>query len=286
MTNKDFQSQYARFLHRTAGLLMLPTAVFSSATAQSVQYRSPAGVSYHSETENEAVVQARKALAADPTNVDLLIALGVAQSGVRQYREAIATFTEGLRHAPGHPMLLRWRGHRYLSIREFDRALADLEEGIGIDPSIYGLWYHLGVTRFALGNFAGAADAFARAQPIAPDGNELAGATDWLWMSLMRAGRPAEAEAMLRARPDTLPSTNLYARRLQMYRGLLEPGRVGDPADTADVSRATLHYGLGNWYLVRGDSTRARTEFEQAVASGGWPAFGFIVAEQELRRLP
>jgi len=286
MTHANFQSRCAWVLNGIVGVLLLPTAVLSSATAQSVQYRSPAGVSYQAEAENDAVAQARKALAGDPTNVDLIIALGVAQSGVRQYRGAIATFTEGLRHAPEHPMLLRWRGHRYLSIREFDRALSDLEEGIRIDPSIYGLWYHLGVTRFALGNFAGAAEAFARAQPIAPDGDELAGATDWLWMSLMRAGRPAEADAILRARPDTLPSTNLYARRLQLYRGLLEPGRVGDPADTADVSQATLHYGFGNWYLVRGDSTRARTEFEQAVASGGWPAFGFIVAEQELRRLP
>jgi tetratricopeptide (TPR) repeat protein len=264
---------------------VLSAGLTSSADAQSVQYRSPAGVTFRSEAENEAVVQARNALADNPADVELLVALGVAQSGVRQYREAIATFTDGLRRAPRNPVLLRWRGHRYLSVREFDRATADLEEGIGIDPSIYGLWYHLGVTRFALGNFDGAAEAFARAQPIAPDGNELAGATDWLWMSLMRADRPAEAAAMLRARPDTLPSTNLYSRRLQLYRGLIGPDGVGDPADTADVSRATLHYGLGNWYLVRGDSTRARTEFERAVASGGWPAFGFIVAEQELRRL-
>ena len=48
---------------------------------------------------------------------------------------------------------------------------------------------------------------------------------------------------------------------------------------------ATLSYGLGDWYLVRGDSARARTWFERAVASGGWPAFGFIVSEAELRRL-
>lgn len=266
-------------------LVMLSVGLASPSGAQSVQYRSATGVTFRSQAENDPMVRARQALAGDPANVDLILALGLAQSGVRQYREAIATFTDGLRRVPGNPMLLRWRGHRYLSVREFDRAIADLEKGVGIDPSIYGLWYHLGVTRYALGNFAGAADAFARAQPIAPDGNELAGATDWLWMSLMRAGRPAEAEAMLRARPDSLPSTNLYARRLQMYRGILEPARVGDPADTADVSRATLHYGLGNWYLVRGDSTRARAEFERAVASGGWPAFGFIVAEQELRRL-
>jgi hypothetical protein len=56
-------------------------------------------------------------------------------------------------------------------------------------------------------------------------------------------------------------------------------------ADTDDVQVATLAYGLGNWHLVRGDTAQARTAFERSVQSGGWPAFGFIVSEVELRRL-
>ena len=59
----------------------------------------------------------------------------------------------------------------------------------------------LGAVRFAKGDFAGAAAAFARAQAMAPDGGELAGSTDWLWMSLSRAGRGAEAKAMLTGAP-------------------------------------------------------------------------------------
>jgi hypothetical protein len=141
------------------------------------------------------------------------------------------------------------------------------------------------VLRFVRGDFNAAADAFARAQPRAPDGGELAGATDWLWMSLQRAGRASEAAAMLARRPDTLPATNAYFRRLRLYRGELEPGAVITPADTGDVDVATLAFGLGNWYLVRGDTTRARREFERSIASGGWPAFGFIASEAELGRL-
>jgi len=57
------------------------------------------------------------------------------------------------------------------------------------------------------------------------------------------------------------------------------------PGDTADVQAATLAYGLGNWYLVRGDTARAKTYFERSVKSGGWPGFGFIMSEVELRRL-
>ena len=272
-----------RWVAAAASALML--AGTRSAAGQSVQYRSAAGVEYRAQADTGPIARAEAALAADPKNVERFIQLGVAQSGARQFREAIETFTRGLAVAPNDPMLYRWRGHRYLSVRELDRAMADLTRGFQLDSTNYGVLYHLGIVRFVRGDFAGAADAFRRAQPRAPDAGELAGSTDWLWMSLMRAGRKADAEAMLARRPDSLPVDNAYARRLKLYRGEVKPDDVFTPADTADVQVATLSYGLGNWYLVRGDSTRARQYFERAIQSGGWPGFGFIVSEAELRRL-
>ena len=253
--------------------------------AQSVQYRSPAGVEYRSLPDTEAVTNAQAALAADPRSVARIIDLGVAQSGARQFREAIATFTRGLDIEPNNALLLRWRGHRYLSVREFDRALADLTRGGGLDSTIYGIWYHLGIVQYVRGEFSAAAASFARAQPIAPDAAELAGSTDWLWMSLSRAGRGTDAKAMLDRRPDSKPVTNAYTRRLQLYRGEIGPEAVLTPADTDEVQVATLAYGLGNWYLIRGDKAQARVWFERSVQSGGWPGFGFILSEVELRRL-
>jgi Flp pilus assembly protein TadD len=269
----------------TVAASALMVADTRSAAGQSVQYRSPAGVEYRAQADTGPIARAEAALAADPRNVERFIQLGVAQSGARQFREAIQTFTRGLAIAPNDPMLYRWRGHRYLSVRELDRAMADLTRGFQLDSTNYGVLYHLGIVRFVRGDFAAAADAFRRAQPRAPDAGELAGSTDWLWMSLMRAGRKADAEAMLARRPDSLPVDNAYARRLKLYRGEIEPDDVFTPADTADVQVATLSYGLGNWYLVRGDSARARQYFERAIRSGGWPGFGFIVSEAELRRL-
>ena len=90
---------------------------------QSVEYRSPAGVEYRAQRDTGAIARAESALAADPRNIDRIIALGVAQSGVRQYREAIETFSRGLKIAPNNALLYRWRGHRYLSTRQFDRAV-------------------------------------------------------------------------------------------------------------------------------------------------------------------
>jgi len=270
------------------GFVFVLVAAMASArpvAGQSVQYKSPAGVEYRAQADTGPVARAEAALAAEPRNVERFIQLGVAQSGARQFREAIQTFTRGMAIAPNDPMLYRWRGHRYLSVREFDRAMTDLTRGLQLDSTNYGVLYHLGIVRFVRGDFAGAAAAFRRAQPRAPDAGELAGSTDWLWMSLMRTGRKTDAQAMLAARPDSLPINNAYARRLKLYRGEIGPDEVFTPADTADVQVATLSYGLGNWYLVRGDTTRARQYFVRSVRSGGWPGFGFIVSEVELRRL-
>lgn len=266
-------------------LLAVGGAAAAPARGQSLQYRSPEGVEYRSQADTGGVARAERALAADPRNVQGIVALGLAQSAVRQYREAVVTFTRGLAVAPNDAVLYRWRGHRYLSLREFDRALDDLTRGSRLDSTNYGIWYHLGIVRYARGDFAGAADAFTRAQPLAPDVGERAGATDWLWMSLARAGRAAEAQAMLDRRPDTPDAANAYAQRLRLYRGLIGPDQVMTPSDTGDIAVATLSYGVGNWYLVRGDPARARAWFERSVRSGGWPAFGFIISEIELRRL-
>lgn len=255
--------------------------------AQTVQYKSPAGVEYRSQKDTGTVARAQKALAANPKDVNLIIALGTAQAGIRDMRGAIQTFTRGLDVVPNNALLYRWRGHRHLSLRELDLALDDFSKGLKIDSTVYGIWYHLGIVKFVRGDFNGAADAFKRAQPRAPDAGELAGSTDWLWMSLSRAGKGAEAKAMLARRPDSLKTDPEYGytKRLRMYRGEVTPEKLITKTDTADVQAATLNFGLGNWYLIKGDTAKAKTAFEKSTASGGWPGFGFIVSEAELKRL-
>jgi tetratricopeptide (TPR) repeat protein len=262
-----------------------PSSEPAVSSGNAVQYRSPAGVEYKALTDTGAVARADSALAADPDNVDRILELGLAWSGIRGYREAIETFSRGIAIEPDNALLYRWRGHRYLSVREMDSARADLERCLVLDATLYGCWYHLGIVKYVAGDFTGAADAFARALPLAPDAAEYAGSIDWGWMSLSRAGVTDEATAWLDMNSDSLNVENAYTQRLQLYRGRIDAAELVTPADTADVQIATLNYGLGNWYLLRGDTAQARGAFERAVASGGWPAFGFIVAEAELRRL-
>ena len=112
----------------TAAFIAIAVLAAGSAAGQAVEYRSPAGVEYRAQRDTGAIARAESALAASPRNVDLIIQLGIAQSGVRQYREAIKTFTRGIAIAPQNAVLYRWRGHRYLSTRQFDRAMDELPE--------------------------------------------------------------------------------------------------------------------------------------------------------------
>jgi tetratricopeptide (TPR) repeat protein len=265
--------------------LLFAVACSEAPAVATVEYRSPSGVEYVSLPDTGAVAQAEAAVTRAPQNVDTIIQLGLAQSGIRQYREAIATFTRGIEIAPSNAVLYRWRGHRHLSVRELDSARADLDRGLALDSTLYGCWYHLGIVKYVTGDFDGAANAFAHALPLAPEPGERAGSIDWSWMSLARAGRMDEAQAVLAQNADSLPVENAYTRRLGLYRGRITPDQVVTPADTEDIQVATLSYGLGNWYLVHGDTTRARENFERSVQSNGWPAFGFIASEAELRRL-
>src|SRR6266550_3982034 len=77
------------------GLVAASVAATAAAGGQSVQYRSAAGVEYRAQRDTGAIARAESALAADPQSVERIVQLGVAQSGARQFREAIQTFTRG-----------------------------------------------------------------------------------------------------------------------------------------------------------------------------------------------
>lgn len=272
-------------MKRTIVVIAAIAAACATSSRPAIQYRTATGVEFQALPDTGPITRAETALAADPRNIERILDLGLAQAGARRYREAIKTFTRGMEVAPNDVRFYRWRGHRYLSIGDIDRAMRDLTRGFEIDSTNYGVLYHLGIVRFAREDFTGAADAFARAQPRAPDAGELAGSTDWLWMAMSRAGRGTEANAMLDRRPDSLATTNVYRQRLRLYRGEIGPEEVLTPGDTSAIGIATLSYGVGNWYLVRGDTARAIEWFDRSVKSGGWPGFGFLLAERELRRL-
>ncbi len=115
----------------------------------------------------------------------------------------------------------------------------------------------------------------------------LVATCDWLYMTLRRLGREEEAARVLeRIHPEMhILENHAYHRRLLMYKGLLAPAALLDVSSSDPLQLATQGSGVGNWYLYNGDQARAREIFRRVIDRGSWPAFGYIAAEAELRRL-
>ena len=63
-----------------------------------------------------------------PTNADSIIWVARRLGYLGRFRESIAMYTKGIEQHPDNPWMYRHRGHRYISVRELDNAIADLEK--------------------------------------------------------------------------------------------------------------------------------------------------------------
>jgi tetratricopeptide (TPR) repeat protein len=260
----------------------------------SVEVTSALGRKLYSLSDDESVTAARKRLAADPKNVALVLALSKAEAGRRQYREAVATCSKGLLAAPKDADLYVERGHRELGLRDFKPALQDLKRATELAPDNLDAHYHLGLAHYFLGEFSAAAASFEAARTLAKNNDSLIDCTNWLYVSLRRAGQETQAsEALARITPqvkNTEPHLYFYLRLLHFYQGKLSEKEIlpPPPAKPDDVegelSFNTVSYGVGNWHLYHHEIPQAMSLFKEVVKGQAWNSWGFIGSEVELAR--
>jgi tetratricopeptide (TPR) repeat protein len=245
--------------------------------------------------DDESVTAARKKLAANPRNVALVLALSKAEAGRRQYKEAVATCTKGLLVAPRNADLYVERGHRELGLREFGQAMRDLKRATELAPENLDAHYHLGLAHYFLGEFGAAAASFEAARALAKTDDSLIDCSNWLYVSLRRAGRDEQAsEVLSRITPavkNTEPHLYFYLRLLYFYQGKIGekdvlPAPPAKPGDVeAELSFNTVSYGVGNWHLYHQETLQAEGLFKEVVKGEAWNSWGFIGSEVELARM-
>lgn len=257
------------------------------------------------QAEREALLaSAAEAHAEAPDDVAAIVWHGRRLAYLGRYRDAVAVYTEGLRRHPEDPELLRHRGHRWITLREFAAAERDLARAAAvvrgqpdrIEPDglpvpgrpphstlHFNIHYHLGLARHLQGDFAGAAAAWDDCRAVARNDEARAAVAHWQWTARMRNGEPALAAAAvadLGGERDVVENV-AYLRLCRLYRGEIGPEAVaGDDGSSA----AAAAYGLGNWHLVRGDHAAGAQVWSALRARGEWASFGHIAAEAEAAR--
>ena len=254
------------------------------------------------------LAQAEKTLAANPKDAEAIIWVGRRLGYLWRFNDAIAMFTKGIAFHPDNAKFYRHRGHRYISIRQFAKAQADFEKAAQlikgkpdeIEPDgapnpagkprstlQFNIWYHLGLSYYLQGNYAKAYDAYVECMKVSNNDDAVTATSDWMWMTLMRLNRKADAAKVLEritTKMDILENGS-YHRRLLMYKGLEKPEALLDTAKADDTTIATQGYGVGNYYYVTGNTAKAREVFGKVTSGGGWNAFGYIAAEADLQRM-
>lgn len=273
-------------------------------------YFEPVRDSASNQRLHQNLAEAKANLDHEPTEINY-IWYGRRTAYLMRYKEAIKIFTEGLERYPESYRLYRHRGHRYISLREFDKAIEDLTraselmpydtlevEPDGIPNSIntplsstqFNVWYHLGLAYYLKGDFSNAAEAYKKCMVTSVNDDLLCATADWQYMTYRRLGQDSIAETILdQINPQmTIIENDSYHKRLMMYKGTMDPESLllvsEDNPDPA-LSLATQGYGVGNFYLYNGDTTKAINTFKKIIADENWAAFGFIAAEADLQRI-
>ena len=256
------------------------------------------------------LADARRAYTATPTNADSIIWFGRRTAYMGRFNEAIEIYTQGIAAHPSDARLFRHRGHRYLSTRQLPKAIADFERAYAltqgtpdqVEPdgqpnarniptsSLQGnIRYHLGLAYYLSGQFDKALPFYREDVAAARGNNDMLVATShWLYMTLRRLHRDAEAAAVLApitASMDVIEN-GAYHRLLLLYKGeLREQDLLKNFGADGNLEDITTAYGVGNWHLYNGRTAEADALFTRIVAAKSqWASFGYLTAEAERAR--
>ncbi len=252
----------------------------------------------------DQLAAAKKNYDENPGDANNIIWHGRRTAYTGDFRGAIEIFSEGIEKFPQDDRMYRHRGHRYVSIREFDRAIADLEQAamliegkenetepdgqpneqnIPVSSRHGNIWYHLGLAYYLKQDWDNAFRAYQNGFNAGRNDDNRVSTTHWLYMIKRRMGDEEGAAKVLdviTADMNVIENFS-YHRLCLFYKGEMTMQElIGDNED--NPSGASAAYGLANWYYYTGEKEKATQHLEALLASSSWAAFGFIAAEADL----
>ena len=253
------------------------------------------------------LAEARREHSSDPTESNG-IWVGRRLAYLGRYRDAIDWYSGALESHPNSYRLLRHRGHRWITLREFVRAEEDLSaawqkaqnypDTIEPDgaPNEYNLprstdhtniLYHWALSLHLQGRVDEAAAIWTMCLKRCQNQDMEVATRYWLAHAQRLAGNFGAATKTLRP-----VEASWVVLENQSYRDLClimsGRGSVGKALEASHdgIADATVAYGVAAWRTqMGGDTTGARAALALVAERGAWAAFGTIAAEADLYRL-
>ncbi len=259
--------------------------------------------------QDEAELRAaEQRLAADPASEDAAVWVGRRLGYLGRYEEAIEAFTRGLEVHPDSAWLLRFRGHRWITLRRFDDAATDLERarvlaeqvpdevepdgrpnaaGVPIGTLRSNIAYHLGLALLLRGDAQRAADVYLESLPLALTNDDRhVSHVFWTWIALQQLGRGDEAAQLLE---PISPSMRVlenedYLAALLHLRGDITREELLHGFESGTTAFATRAHAAARKAAFEGDAEAARELYSRVVVAGPMAAFSCIAAEVAVAR--
>ncbi len=252
--------------------------------------------------------EARTHYGAEPNNPDALIWVGRRLGYLGRFTEAIEIYSSGIKKFPGDARLYRHRGHRYITLRKFDLAIADFQKAVSLIKSLpdevepdgqpnarniptgtlqFNIWYHLGLAQYLTGRNVAALHSYRECLKVSRNPDSIVATTHWLYMTLRRLKRESEARQILapiQLKMDVIENDGYY-KLVLMYKGLADAEALlaetlKQPSSPGSLS---ILYGLANWHHYNGRIEKSVELLQQIVSTDQWTSFGYIAAEAELK---
>ncbi len=254
--------------------------------------------------------EARTRYETEPNQPDAVIWYGRRLAYLGRFTEAVEVYSLGLRKFPRDARLYRHRGHRYVTLRKFDLAIADFQKAVSLIKGLpdeiepdgqpnarniptgtlqFNIWYHLGLAQYLTGRNEAALHSYRECLKVSGNPDSVVATTHWLYMTLRRLKRSSDAQRSLdpiQPKMDVIENDGYY-KLVLMYKGLADAEELlaetlKQPSSPGSLS---ILYGLANWHQYNGRIGKAVELLQQIVAGDQWTSFGYIAAETDLKRL-
>lgn len=249
--------------------------------------------------------KAKKAFIDNPNDIDNIIWYGRRTAYLAKYSDAIKIYSDGIKQYPGDARLYRHRGHRHISMRNYDLAIADLKYAATliedtaneIEPdglpnklniplsSLHGnIWYHLGLAYYLVDDMHLAYEAFLNCRDLQSNDDNTVSSTHWLYMIQRRMGNPLLAYQVLQPINNkmTIIENTSYYNLCRFYKEIL-------PLDSLQTGASSpqndaVRYGIANWFYYNQDIEQAKSQLETILQGTSTSSFGYIAAEADYAR--